>query len=272
MVRKLSILLLLLACPMLLVLGQNTYSIPFKRGNGGLIYIQLSINGSNEEFIYDTGASGITLNLSTYQKLKSKGLISDADLLGITQAMMANGAIANCYEVMLRTVQLGGFVVKNIPALIMPDANAALLLGQSVISKFGKVSIDYVAQTITFEYNGNKGSGSAGNTGLNEIRIVPCEVSLMADAAVLNANLKTNNLAPKITQETNVPPPPKALDNVRAGVTVRYFDNNDFVNAQNIKQLLETTYGLNAGMVNLENMLPYFSFNAMPGYIEIWLK
>ncbi len=46
-------------------------------------------------------------------------------------------------------VNLGGFVLKNVSASVVHNKKAPLLIGQSVLAKYGKVLIDNEAKTIT---------------------------------------------------------------------------------------------------------------------------
>lgn len=51
----------------------------------------------------------------------------------------------------LRTVQIGNKILTNVKAAVVHNGEAPLLLGQSALAQFGKVSIDYKRNEITFE-------------------------------------------------------------------------------------------------------------------------
>jgi predicted aspartyl protease len=55
---------------------------------------------------------------------------------------MANGAEQVSDRVIMREVQVGDQIVKNVTAVVTPPAGD-LLLGQSFLSKFGTVTLDY---------------------------------------------------------------------------------------------------------------------------------
>ena len=59
-----------------------------------------------------------------------------------TITFMANGAEQVSDRVIMREVQVGDQIVKNVTAIVSPPAGD-LLLGQSFLSKFGTVTLDY---------------------------------------------------------------------------------------------------------------------------------
>ena len=63
----------------------------------------------------------------------------------------ANGDITEGTIVNLNTVVIVNRELKNVHACITQGQNAPLLLGQSALQKFGKVSIDYNLNEIIFE-------------------------------------------------------------------------------------------------------------------------
>ena len=51
----------------------------------------------------------------------------------------------------LKTVEIGGIVLHNVEANVVDNIQAPLLLGQTALSKFGKVTINYNDNTIEFK-------------------------------------------------------------------------------------------------------------------------
>lgn len=121
------------------------------RKEGGVYHIPCLINGTEMEFIFDTGASDITMSLTEARFLYKQGKLSDNDFVGIQQYQIADGSIREGMSVVLRKVEIGGKTINNIIASIIDNESAPLLLGQSALSKFGKISIDYNRNEITFE-------------------------------------------------------------------------------------------------------------------------
>jgi len=51
----------------------------------------------------------------------------------------------------LQTVKIGNKVLHNVQASVVHNNIAPILFGQSALAKFGKISIDYDRNEITFE-------------------------------------------------------------------------------------------------------------------------
>lgn len=116
----------------------------------GVYYVPVEVNGLNLKFIFDTGASAISISSAEVAVMYRQGLISQEDVLGTSQMMDANGDITEGAVVNLRTVKIGDLTLHNIQASVEDNMQAPLLFGQSALSKFGKVSIDYDKGYIEF--------------------------------------------------------------------------------------------------------------------------
>lgn len=117
----------------------------------GVYFIPCKINGSEMEFIFDTGASDITMSLTEATFLYKQGTLTDDDFIGTQQYQIANGELEEGTVVKLKTVEIGNRTLYNVQASIVHNLQAPLLLGQSALNKFGKISIDYNNGEITFE-------------------------------------------------------------------------------------------------------------------------
>ena len=102
-------------------------------------------------FIFDTGASIISISETEARFLYKQGTLTEADFVGEANFTDANGDISSGMIVKLRTVKIGDRTLHNVQASIVPNSNAPLLLGQTALGQFGKISIDYQRGTITFE-------------------------------------------------------------------------------------------------------------------------
>jgi aspartyl protease family protein len=121
------------------------------REEGGVYHVPCKINGTEMEFIFDTGASNITMSLTEAQFLYKQGKLTDEDIIGKQQYQIADGSIHEGTVIVLRKVQIGNCELKDIQASIVDNTSAPLLLGQSALAAFGKISIDYNRNEITFE-------------------------------------------------------------------------------------------------------------------------
>lgn len=117
---------------------------------GGIYLVPIIVNGLNLDFIFDTGASSISLSAAEATVMVRQGMITEDDIVGQAEFTDATGAISVGTIVLLRTVQIGDIVLHNVEASVVDNIQAPLLLGQTALAKFGKVTIDYDNNTIEF--------------------------------------------------------------------------------------------------------------------------
>lgn len=75
--------------------------------------------------------------------------MSTNDIIGQTSYQTADGDISIGTTIKLKKIEISGLVLYNIEASIINNDNAPLLLGQSALSKLGKIQIDYNNSTLT---------------------------------------------------------------------------------------------------------------------------
>lgn len=119
--------------------------------SGGILNIPVVLNGVEMYFIFDTGASLISISQSVADELYNDGKLTDDDFIGKGQFSDANGDISEGTIINLSSVRLGNRELTNIKACVIQGQNAPLLFGQSALQKFGKVSIDYEKKEISFQ-------------------------------------------------------------------------------------------------------------------------
>jgi aspartyl protease family protein len=117
----------------------------------GVYEIPTEINGVPMHFIFDTGASRISISEAEIKLLREQGKFSPEDVTGTGNFIDANGDISEGTIVVLKTVKIGDRILNNIEASVVHNLKAPLLMGQSALEKFGKISIDYKKEEITFE-------------------------------------------------------------------------------------------------------------------------
>jgi aspartyl protease family protein len=83
--------------------------------------------------------------------LYKQGTLTQEDILGTQKYQIADGSISEGTIIKLRCVQIGNRTFSNVKASVIHNSEAPLLLRQSALTKFGKVSIDYKNNEITFE-------------------------------------------------------------------------------------------------------------------------
>lgn len=124
--------------------------IKMKQQNG-VYYVPCKINDAEMQFIFDTGASDITMSLTEALFLYKQGKLSNDNFVGTQQYQIADGSVSEGAIINLRSVTIGNRTLHNVQASIVHNLGAPLLLGQSALSKFGKITIDYQQGIITFE-------------------------------------------------------------------------------------------------------------------------
>lgn len=108
----------------------------------GVYKVPCQVNGLKMKFIFDTGAANVSISSTYAEMMLENGYLLKSDFKGTTQSILADGSVVNNIVVNLRTVEIAGQTIDNVTALVVPSQNAPLLLGQSIIQRLGKVSID----------------------------------------------------------------------------------------------------------------------------------
>lgn len=117
----------------------------------GIYKVPVKINGTEMDFYFDTGAGMISMSQVEAAFLLKNGKITSDDLIGTHSYSTASGDVGRASLVNLREVSIGGRTIQNVEASIVDNPAAPLLLGQSLLSRFGKISIDYAKSEIVLE-------------------------------------------------------------------------------------------------------------------------
>lgn len=117
----------------------------------GVYKIPVLINGVAMDFIFDTGAGIISMSNLEASFLFKQGKISKEDILGKGNFQDATGTISEGAIINLKEVSIGGKTIYNIRASVTDNSVAPLLLGQTALEKFGKITIDYANGEVTFQ-------------------------------------------------------------------------------------------------------------------------
>jgi clan AA aspartic protease (TIGR02281 family) len=116
---------------------------------GGTYEIPCKVNGLALRFIFDTGASDVSISLTEALFMLKNGYLSEDDIMGKQYYSIANGEIAEGTTIRIKKLEFGGLTLNNVEASIVHVLGAPLLLGQSAISRLGKIQIDPVNSTLT---------------------------------------------------------------------------------------------------------------------------
>lgn len=124
--------------------GEEISEVEMKKMYSGTYEIPCSVNGLSLKMVFDTGASDVTISAVEANFMLKNGYLSEEDVKGKNRYMTASGDIHEGTILRLKEVQLGDTVLKNIEASVVHNQKAPLLLGQSVLEKFGTITIDNV--------------------------------------------------------------------------------------------------------------------------------
>ena len=115
--------------------------IPFTK-EGGVCKVKCAINGLPLHFIFDTGAADVSISSVEATFMAKNDFLSSSDIIGKQNYQTADGNITEGTIINLKDVKLGSLHLNNIKASVVRKQAAPLLLGQSVLSKLGKIEID----------------------------------------------------------------------------------------------------------------------------------
>ena len=126
--------------------------IPFTK-ESGVCKVKCKINGLPLHFVFDTGASDVTLSMVEATFMMKNGYLSGKDVVGSQRYMDANGDVSVGTLINLKEVNFGEQTLNNVRASVVRNQMAPLLLGQSVLGRLGKIEIDNSKQVIRISHN-----------------------------------------------------------------------------------------------------------------------
>lgn len=126
--------------------------VAFKRHQGGTFEIPCEVNGLPLQMLFDTGASSVTLSSVEANFMLKNDYLSAKDLGGKEYYRIADGGITEGTLVTLREVKIGDFVLKNVKASVVSNQKAPILLGQSVMERFGTITIDNIGGKLLIKH------------------------------------------------------------------------------------------------------------------------
>lgn len=119
---------------------------------GNVCKVKCSINNLPLHFIFDTGASDVSISSVEATFMLKNDYLSASDIIGRQNYMTADGNITEGTVINLRDVKLGNIHLNDIKASVVKNQSAPLLLGQSVFSKLGKIEIDNDNKVLRITY------------------------------------------------------------------------------------------------------------------------
>ena len=121
----------------------SVYEIPFtKDSKSNLCNVKCTINELPLYFIFDTGASDVSLSQVEATFMMKNGYVSNKDVVGNAYFSDAVGNVNVGTIINLKSVNFGGLKLTNVKASVVQNQKAPLLLGQSVLGRLGRIEID----------------------------------------------------------------------------------------------------------------------------------
>lgn len=122
-------------------LEEVTYEVPFTASNG-ITKVDCTINGLPLNFIFDTGASDVTISQTEANFMFKNGYLAQKDIVGKQRYQTADGNISVGTVFILNKINFGGLELNSVRASVVANQKAPLLLGQTVLQRLGKIEID----------------------------------------------------------------------------------------------------------------------------------
>lgn len=130
---------------------EKVVEVPFTQ-EGGVYKVKCVINGLPLHFIFDTGASSVSMSGVEALFMLKNDYLRAQDFVGTENYINADGEISEGAVINLRNVEFGGLKLTNVKASIVRNQKAPLLLGQSVLKRLGKIEIDYAKKVLKITY------------------------------------------------------------------------------------------------------------------------
>jgi clan AA aspartic protease (TIGR02281 family) len=216
---------------------------------GGVYTVPCKINGLPLKFIFDTGASDVTISLTEAMFMLKNGYLSKEDLGESVYYSIANGDISKGTEMNIKEIEFGGLKLYNIKASIVHETSAPLLLGQSAIEKLGKIQLEGNQLTIL---NGTNNS---------------YDYSTKNNSEITNSNsniIQNNNNSSTVEYDYKSLPIYTGIINTKE--TIPVFDRPDLVHGNNIGNLT----GSSISIIKKENDKYYLvKSGKLTGYVFV---
>jgi len=137
--KKILITIILLSLSIFALFSQTRIKM---QKEGSIYTIPCKVNGLNLRFIFDTGASDVSISISEAVFMLKNGYLDSDDIFDTSRSIIADGSIVENTRIILRKIEIGGLILNNVEATVVHSMEAPLLLGQSAIQKLGKIQLE----------------------------------------------------------------------------------------------------------------------------------
>lgn len=126
--------------------GQTTIQM---QKAGGVWVVPCKVNGLGLNFIFDTGASDVSISLTEAVFMIKNGYLLEEDIGDRQYFINASGNITEGTQIILRQIEFAGLRLQNVEATVVNNIDAPLLFGQSAISELGEIRADFTNGVLT---------------------------------------------------------------------------------------------------------------------------
>lgn len=116
-------------------------NVPFVK-DGGVTTVKCDINDLPLSFIFDSGASVVSISSVEATFMLKNGYLNQSDFIGKGRFVNADGDVSEGAIINLRHINFGGLELTDVRASVVKNQKAPLLLGQSVLQRLGRIEID----------------------------------------------------------------------------------------------------------------------------------
>ncbi len=208
--------------------------------NGGVYSVPCTLNGLKLSFIFDTGASDVSISSTEALFMLKNGYLNSNDILGEQKYSNATGDISVGTIINLRKIEFAGLTLNNVRASVVHTLNAPLLLGQSALKQLGEYRIDGSKLTIL---NAPNKSYDSSTSATGNVKGEDC-------GRLESRKLRTNNQYGNIYSGTNCVygnSPLLEEPDMQTSKIVGYAENNQ---VQIISRTNEKYYYVKSGSIN----------------------
>ena len=150
--EKLAVRIEKMGIDMTAVKEEQITEVPITRKAGGTFNVDCSVNGLALNMIFDTGASDVSISKVEADFMLKNNYLSMSDIKGKQYYQTADGGISEGTVITLKEVRIGDAVLHNVDASVVKSQKAPLLLGESVLQKFGTFTVDNINSKLIIKH------------------------------------------------------------------------------------------------------------------------
>lgn len=110
-----------------------------KRSNVYYLSVDFMIGAGQYDYIYDTGASSMTINEEIEKELWRKKIINKSDYVENVLYRIADGSVVEARRVLIKSIKIGDIVAKNV---LVSVTDGPLLLGNNALTNYSSITLD----------------------------------------------------------------------------------------------------------------------------------